>query len=133
MSGASRVSFLSPSSFESRIRSGFCSSRFRLQRETGAAPVGKRVHLLSDDVRQLADAPGEHRGFFECGCPDLAVIKEPHHGADRFLDELPAVALARENVPGALHGLKFHVSSIGRRWGVGGRKREPKRPSYISE
>ncbi len=72
--------------------------RLRTQGQQVALAVGEGVHLFFDDVGVFADAAGEQFGFLHDGNADLGKTEFFKKGGGRFLDVLPELHLAGQNV-----------------------------------
>ncbi len=87
--------------------------RFGTQGEPFAFAVGKRVHLLFDDVCAFSDSPGEQFEFFHNRGPDFTIAEVLENLASCTLDLLPPFDLAGENVVHPSDGLDaFHLDSL---------------------
>ena len=71
---------------------------FGAQGETLAVAVLEGVHLLLDDVRDLADRSPEQLGLLDDGHADLGIAIGLHGLAQQRLDRLPGGGLVRQEV-----------------------------------
>src|SRR5579871_5147183 len=71
------------------------------QRQAAAAPIGKRIHLLFDDVALLADAPHEEIGGLEHRRANLAVSVAGRQPMYARFELAPPPRLRREKIRGA--------------------------------
>ncbi len=80
--------------------------RFGPQRQRIVATVPERVHLLLDDVGELADRALEELGALEQRQPDLAIAVLREDFAGRAFEQLPRRRLVGQHVVHAADGLQ---------------------------
>ena len=85
------------------------SRRFRAERHRPFAPVHERVHLLSDDVRVVADSPRKQLGRLQDRCPDFRKPILSENPPRVFFHQLPASDFLRQQISHSRKAVRYQI------------------------
>ena len=89
---------------------------FWAQGQRSPIPVGKRVHLLLDDICRGANAPGKEFSKFEDGDTDLLIPVTERPASRRILNQTPPRRLFRKDILDAFDALNHvHIQRLSRK------------------